>query len=69
MLEQLRTTEVEPLRSVLSEKDYRQVDTVTRSLVRKILQHPILHLKEAAREDGSIDQIRLIGDILGVHEE
>lgn len=69
MLEQLRTTEVEPLRSVLHKKDFKLVDAVTRSLMKKILQHPIVHLKEAAREDGSVHKIRLIGDILGVHEE
>jgi len=69
MVEELRTSEIESIKSVLSDSDYQLVDVVTRSLVRKILQHPILHLKEAARQDCSVNQIRLIGDILGVHEE
>ncbi|MFH1739578.1 MAG: glutamyl-tRNA reductase, partial [bacterium] len=69
MLDQLRANEMEPLQSVLSKKEYKLVDRVTRSLIKKILQHPIVHLKEAARQDDSIGQIRFIGDILGVHDE
>lgn len=69
LIEEMRANEVETLRSALSENDFKLVDAVTRSLARKILQHPIVHLKEVARRDGSADEIRLIGDILGVHEE
>jgi len=69
MLEQIRAAEMEPLKTALQSKDYEMVDLATKSLMRKILQHPILHLKEAAKQDDSIGQIRLIGDILGIHDD
>jgi len=69
MLEQIRAAEMEPLRTALQSKDYEMVDLATKSLMRKILQHPILHLKEAAKQDDSVVQIRLIGDILGIHDD
>ena len=69
MLEQLRAAEMEPLKTTLQSKDYEMVDLATKSLMRKILHHPILHLKEAARQEDPCGQIRLIGDILGIHDD
>ena len=67
MVETIRQTEIASLKSALSESDYKRVDAFSKSLVKKLLQHPIIHLKEAAQDDGSVDQIELIGDILGIH--
>ncbi len=69
MLEEIRKTEIGPLKSALSKKDFKVVDAFSKTLVRRILQHPILHLKEAARDDRSVDQIEFIGDILGIHHD
>jgi glutamyl-tRNA reductase len=66
-LEGLRAAEIERLRDNLEPAQYVLVEDATRRLMTKILAHPILHVKDAAKSEDAGKVIAFIRDILGLH--
>lgn len=68
-LEEIRLREMSSLREQLSPEDLILVDEATRHMMKKVLVHPILHVKDAATRPDSGKVIGLIRDILGLKGE
>lgn len=66
--EQIRSSEIRSLRNQLSHHDFNAVDEATRSLIQKILRHPIVHLVEAAKQEDPVPNMKSVCCILGLHE-
>lgn len=69
LFEHTRRRELERLEGKLSPTEMEAVNTATQAMMKKILSHPIMHLKDAAKKDESSRLIQTIRDILGLHEE
>jgi len=69
LFEGVRVQEMERLRKQLSEEDFQKVETATKCMMKKILQQPILRVKDAATRSDSGKIIDAIRDLLGLREE
>jgi len=67
--ERIRTAEMEKLETSLSEEDFQRVDRATRAMINKLLHHPTVTMKQAARSADSGQLIRAFRQLLGLDEE
>lgn len=67
--ERMRSTEVGPLKESLSNDDFAAVDRVTRSMLQKMLRHPIVHLVDAAKKEDPARDMQAVCCVLGLHGE
>ncbi len=69
LYDRIRASEVATVQSDLTENQYKQVDAMTKSLVKKLLQHPILHLIDSAKQNDPHEAMRSIRDVFGLSED
>ena len=67
--ERIRTDEMDKLRGNLSEEDFEKVQRATHALVNKLLHHPTVQMKQAARRKDSGTLITAFRQLLGLDEE
>ena len=46
--ERLRVSQIEPLRAELTAEEFAHLENATRAMVKRMLKHPIVHLRETA---------------------
>ncbi len=67
--EATRVAEIEKLRRDLSEEDFARVDRATRAMVNKLLHHPTVQMKQAARRPDSGLLLKAFRQLLGLDDE
>jgi len=67
--ERIRCAEMEKLEASLSSEDFERVDRATRAMINKLLHHPTVTMKQAARGADSGQLIRAFRQLLGLDEE
>ena len=67
--ETLRVSEMSLLRSALSDESYDRAERATRTLVKKMLQRPILHALETARREDPVKAVRTLRQFFGLAPE
>ena len=67
--EQTRVQELEKLRKTLDDEDFDKVERMTRAMVNKLLHHPTVQMKQAARSPEGGTMIRAFRQLLGLDEE
>ncbi|MDP8255797.1 MAG: glutamyl-tRNA reductase [Candidatus Alcyoniella australis] len=68
-LESIRMDELEKIGAQLSPEVMELVDGTTRRMTKRMLAHPILHVKNAARQPNAAKLIQLVREIMGLPEE
>ena len=67
--ERIRSAEMEKLEPSLSKEDLERVDRATRAMLNKLLHHPTVTMKQAARRSDSGQLIQAFRQLLGLDEE
>ena len=67
--ETIRSEELEKLRTSLGDDDYARVERATHRMVAKMLHHPTVQMKQAARRPDSGPLLKAFRQLLGLEEE